>query len=136
MLSILFYVCFIRFRKFQTIPSFQFLKKKIKNEYYILLNTLWGWVSIYIVVQLFGAFQVVLVVKNLPANEKVIKRHRFSPWVGKITWRRAQQPVPVFLPGGSIGQKNREGHSSQGHKESDTTEAAQHTHMDVASSPF
>ena len=97
---------------------------------------MWGWVSIYIVVQLFGAFQVVLVVKNLPANEKVIKRHRFSPWVGKITWRRAQQPVPVFLPGGSIGQKNREGHSSQGHKESDTTEAAQHTHMDVASSPF
>ena len=23
----------------------------------------------------------------------------FDPWVGKIPWRRAQQPTPVFLPG-------------------------------------
>ena len=26
------------------------------------------------------------------------KRHRFSPWVGKVPWRRARQPTPVFLP--------------------------------------
>ena len=26
------------------------------------------------------------------------KRHRFDPWVGKIPWRRAWQPTPVFLP--------------------------------------
>jgi len=26
------------------------------------------------------------------------KRHRFNPWVGKIPWRRAWQPTPVFLP--------------------------------------
>ena len=25
----------------------------------------------------------------------------FSPWVGKIPWRRAWQPTPVFLPGES-----------------------------------
>ena len=25
----------------------------------------------------------------------------FSPWVGKIPWRRAGQPTPVFLPGDS-----------------------------------
>jgi len=36
------------------------------------------------------------------------QRHRFNPWVGKIPWRRAWQPTPVFLteePGGlqSIG---------------------------------
>ena len=26
---------------------------------------------------------------------------RFSPWVGKIPWRRKWQPTPVFLPGES-----------------------------------
>ena len=25
----------------------------------------------------------------------------FDPWVGKIPWRRAWQPTPVFLPGES-----------------------------------
>ena len=29
------------------------------------------------------------------------KRCRFDPWVGKIPWRRAWQPTPVFLPGES-----------------------------------
>ena len=27
------------------------------------------------------------------------KRHRFNPWVGRIHWRRAWQPIQVFLPG-------------------------------------
>ena len=27
------------------------------------------------------------------------RRHRFSPWVGKIPWRRKWQPTQVFLPG-------------------------------------
>uniref|UniRef100_A0A4W2ILR3 lysozyme n=1 Tax=Bos indicus x Bos taurus TaxID=30522 RepID=A0A4W2ILR3_BOBOX len=26
------------------------------------------------------------------------KRHGIDPWVGKILWRRAWQPTPVFLP--------------------------------------
>ena len=26
------------------------------------------------------------------------RRHGFSPWVGKIPWRRKWQPAPVFLP--------------------------------------
>ena len=30
------------------------------------------------------------------------KRCGFNPWVGKIPWRRAWQPTPVFLPGNSI----------------------------------
>ena len=30
-----------------------------------------------------------------------LKRHEFDPWVGKIPWRRAWQPTPVFLPGES-----------------------------------
>ena len=33
-------------------------------------------------------------------------RHGFSPWVGKIPWRRAWQPTPVFLPGESHGQRS------------------------------
>ena len=34
------------------------------------------------------------------------KRHRFDPWVGKIPWRRAWQPTPVFLPEKSHGQRS------------------------------
>ena len=26
------------------------------------------------------------------------KKRGFNPWVGKIPWRRARQPTPVFLP--------------------------------------
>ena len=45
-----------------------------------------------------------LVVKNPPAREGRCKRCGFDPWVGKIPWRRAWQPTPVFLPGESHGQ--------------------------------
>ena len=27
------------------------------------------------------------------------KRHGFNPWVRKIPWRRAWQPISIFLPG-------------------------------------
>ena len=37
------------------------------------------------------------------------RRRRFNPWVGKIPWRRAQQPTLVFLPGESHGQNSLEG---------------------------
>ena len=46
----------------------------------------------------------------------------FNPWVGKIPWRQAWQPTPVFLPGESHGQRRLVGYSPQGHKELDTTE--------------
>ena len=54
------------------------------------------------------------------------RRHKtlgFDPWVGKIPWRRAQQPTPVFLPGELHGHRSLMGYSPQRHKESDTTEA-------------
>ena len=54
--------------------------------------------------------QVMLVVKNPPANVGD-KRCRFDPWVGKIPWRRAWQPTPVFLPRASQGQRSLEGYS-------------------------
>ena len=50
------------------------------------------------------------------------KRHGFDPWVRKIPWRRAWQPIPVFLPGESHGQRCLVGYSPYSHKESDTTE--------------
>ena len=69
----------------------------------------------------FSTFQVVLVVKNPPAN---YKRHSFKPWVGQISWRRNWQPTPVFLPGESHGQRSLAGYSPQGRKESDMTKYA------------
>ena len=40
------------------------------------------------------------------------KRHGFNPWVGKIPWRRAWQPNPVFLPGESHRQRSLAGDST------------------------
>ena len=40
----------------------------------------------------------------------------FCPWVGKIPWRRAWRPTPVFLPGESHGQSSLEDYSPWGHK--------------------
>jgi len=42
--------------------------------------------------------------ENQPANARHV-RCRFEPWIGKILWRRAWQPTPVFLSGESHGQK-------------------------------
>ena len=53
------------------------------------------------------------------------KRLRFNPWVWKIPWRRAWQPIPVFLPGKFDGQRSLEDYNPQGHKESDMTEATE-----------
>ena len=45
------------------------------------------------------------------------KTCRFDPWVGKIPWRRAWLPPPVFLPGDSRGQRSLVGHSPCGQEE-------------------
>ena len=55
------------------------------------------------------------------------KRSGFDPWVREILWRRAWQPIPVFLPGESHGQRRLVGYSPWGCKESDTTEATKHS---------
>ena len=74
---------------------------------------------------LLWASQVMLVVKNAPANGGDVKRCGFDPWVWKIPWRRAWQPTPVFLPGESHRQRSLEGYSLWGFKELNMTE---HTH--------
>ena len=48
-----------------------------------------------------------------------------------INWRRKWQPTQVFLPGKSYGQRSLEGYSPWGGKESDMTEATQHTRTDI-----
>ena len=58
------------------------------------------------------------------------RRCGFSPWVGKISWRRKWQPTPVFLPEKSHGQRSLEGCSPWlcrvGH-----AWAAEHAHTDT-----
>ena len=39
------------------------------------------------------------------------KRCGFNPWVGKISWRRKWQPILVFLPRKSHGQRSLVGYS-------------------------
>ena len=46
------------------------------------------------------------VLKNLPANARRCRRHRFDPWVREIPWRKKWQLTPVFLPGKSHGQRS------------------------------
>ena len=58
------------------------------------------------------------VVKNVTAMQEI---PGFDTRVGKIPWRRKWQPAPVFLPGKCHGQRNLEGYSPWGRKESDTT---------------
>ena len=41
-----------------------------------------------------------------PACHCRSKRRGFNPWVGKIPWRRAQQPTLVFFPGEFHGQES------------------------------
>ena len=50
-------------------------------------------------------------------------RPGFNPWVGKTPWRRAWQPIPVFMPGESHGQRSLTGYSPWCRKELDMTEA-------------
>ena len=50
------------------------------------------------------------------ASGKELACHRFDPWVGKIPWRRRWQPIPVFLPGESHGQRSLVGYNPWGYR--------------------
>ena len=60
--------------------------------------------------------------KESSANNRRHKGFGFDPSVGKIPWRRKQQPALVFLPGESNGQRSLMDYSPWDHKESDRTE--------------
>ena len=69
-------------------------------------------------------------VKNPPANAGDAGDTGSIPGSERFPWRRAWQPIPVFLPGKFYGQRRLTGYSPWGHKESRTTErlSSQHTH--------
>ena len=70
------------------------------------------------------ASQVERVVKNLPANAGDTG-DRFTPWVGKIPWRRKWQPAPIFLPGKLRGQRSLMGYGPWGRSQAQLNT---HTH--------
>ena len=56
------------------------------------------------------------------------QRPRFDRWIETIPWRTAWQPIPVFLPRESHGQRSLVGYSPWGCKESEATEMTEHPH--------
>ena len=80
------------------------------------------------IIATWGASQVALVVKNLPANAGNIRDVGSIPGSGRSPWKRAWQPTPVILPRESRGQRSLVGYSPWGHKESDMTEVTACTH--------
>ena len=80
------------------------------------------------------------VVKNPPAGDARVLG-LIPGWGGKIPWRRAQQPTPVFLPGKFHEQRNLAGYSPWGCKELYTTEPLSmhtrtHTHTHTHTNHF
>ena len=72
---------------------------------------------------------MVLVIKNLPASAGDTRGAGSISRLGKFPWSRKWQPVPIFLPGKSLGQRILSGHSPWVRKELDITEGLniQHT---------
>ena len=70
--------------------------------------------------------------KELAYQCRRLNNFGFDTWVGKIPWRRAWQPTPIFLPEKSHGQKSLAGYSPWGHKELDMTEATYHHHIFIS----
>ena len=60
-------------------------------------------------------------VKNPPANARDTGNAGLIPLVEKIPWRRKWQPISVFLPAESHGQRSLAGYSPWGFKVLDTT---------------
>ena len=54
--------------------------------------------------------------------EILCRRCRFSPWVGKIPWRKEWLRAPAFLLGEFHGQRSLVDYSLQSHKEFDVIE--------------
>ena len=54
--------------------------------------------------------------KESTCNAGVTGDKGLTPWVGKMPWRRKQQPTPVFLPGESYGQRRLASYSPWGRR--------------------
>ena len=63
------------------------------------------------------------------------RRPGFNPWVGKIPWRRAWNPLPYSCMRNPHGHRSLAGYSPWGCKGSDTTEETEHTAPGVKNPP-
>ena len=59
------------------------------------------------------------------------KRHGLDPWVGKMSWRKAWQPTPVFLPRDFHGERSLEGYIPCSHIKSDMNEASKKAYLSL-----
>jgi len=75
--------------------------------------------------ELPGASLVAQMVKN----HLQCRRPEFFPWVGKIPWRRAWKPTPVFLPGESPWTEEPGGLQSIGSQRVRDNWATKHPHI-------
>ena len=74
--------------------------------------------KIWLLVRCDGASLVAQMVKS----PSTIQEIQFSPWAGKIPWRKEWLPIPVFLPGEFYRLKSLAGYSPCSHKELAMTE--------------
>ena len=98
----------LRAIQFSLAPIFRANWEKVEGYYFFY--------SLLGVGKWLGGSQVALVVKEPSRQCRRGKRLGFSPWVGKILWRRACQPTPAFLPGESHGQRSLAGDSPWGRR--------------------
>ena len=101
---------------------------RMSKKYFSQRNALFGaklvmWKLNCVFMLIIRSSQVALMVKTPPANAGRHKRHGFNSWVEKIPWRRAWQPIPVFLAWESHGSRGLAGYGPWDRKELDTTEA-------------
>ena len=82
---------------------------------------IWMWSGYFLV----RASQVVLVVKNPPANAGDIRNVSSIPGSGRSPGGRAWQLTPVFLPGESHGQRSLADYIVHGVAQLDMTEATE-----------
>ena len=78
-----------------------------------VFSSVWWVIKITICSSIWNSFPGGTVGKEPACQCSRWKRHGFNPWAGKIPWRRAWQPTPVFLPGESHGQRHHRVAKSQ-----------------------
>ena len=101
-----------------------FQHRGVKSQGRSLLHSLWNLEEAFCSRCFPGGAVVKKKKKSLPANAGRLKKCGLDSWVGKIPWRRKWQPTPVFLPGGSHGQRSLAVYSPCDCTESDSTEHA------------
>ena len=88
----------------------------------LLMHILWPFLHTYSMS--YRGFLDGSVVKESACQYGRCRSCQFNLWAGKIPWRRAWQPTPIFLHGDPHGQRNLVGYSPLGRKESDMTKHA------------